>query len=347
MTSKRTAIRSRLLAALLAAAPCAAAALEPAVHGEATFGVDTNPLREARGEQGAYPFLGTILDLGLAYGGERTQLRAALSEGARLFLAPEARDADMLASRLDLDGTWSAGEQGEVGATLALRDLSERGGVRSETGGTLRVDSRVRVHRFDVETNGGFSVLYPRTSLLEDFLSVGPDAGIELGFAPRPRQRVRIGWELRARRFPKWAQERWDVANGLVLDWSQRGTIIAGGGYGLTVNQSSVPGGAYVRHRIWVRAATELPWEVTLAAQGSLQWSNYPGGLISQAERLLAENDERENALELRFSRPIGHDFEAVLKVAAYGSELSAGAGAERLPYSREVVQLSIGWRPE
>ncbi len=347
MTSKRTALRTSLLVALLAASPVAATAVEPALHGEATVGFDTNPLREASGEEGIYPFLGTILDVGLAHGGEQTQLRAALSEGARLFLGPEARDADMLASRLDLDGTWSAGDQGEVGATLALRDLTERGGVRSETGGSLRIDTRVRVHRFDVETNGGLSVSYPRTSLLGDFLALGPDAGIDVGFAPRPRQRLRIGWELRARRYPRWSEERWDVANGLVLDWSQRGTIIAGGGYGLTVNQSSVAGGAFVRHRIWARAAAELPWQVTLAAQGSLQWSNYPGGLASPAERLLAENDERENAIELRFSRPIGHDLEAVLKLAAYGSELSAGTGSDPLRYGREVVQLSIGWRPE
>jgi len=347
MTSKPNAIRSRLLAVLLAVCPAAAAAIEPTVHGEATLGFDTNPLREASGEQGIYPFLGTILDLGLVHGGERTQVRAAFSEGARLFLDRNARDADLLASRIDLDWTWSAGDQGEVGVALALRDLSEHGGVRSETGGAFRVDSRIRVSRFDVETSGGFSVSYPRTSLLEDFLSIGPDAGIALGFAPKHRQRLRVGWELRARRFPKWPEERWDVANGLVLDWSQRGTIIAGGGYGLSFNQSSVPGGAYIRHRLWVRAAAELPWEVTLAAQASLQWSNYPGGLISPAERLLAENDERENALELRFSKPIGKDFEAVLKLAAYGSELSAGAGADPLRYGREVAQVSIGWRPE
>jgi hypothetical protein len=234
-----------------------------------------------------------------------------------------------------------------VGANLALRDLSERGGVRSETGGALRLDSRVRVDRFDVEMAGGLGFSYPRTSVLEDYLSIGPDAGVALGFSPRPRQRLKIGWELRARRYPKWAEERWDVANGLVVDWGQRGSVIAGCGYALTVNQSSVPGGAYLRHRFWARGAVELPWDVTLAFQGSLQWSNYPGGLLSPAERLLAENDERENALELRFSRPIGHDLEAVLKVAAYGSELSAGGGTARQDYYREVVQLSVGWRPE
>jgi hypothetical protein len=324
--------------------------VEPVVHAEATTGVDTNPRREAGGEQGAYPFLGAIVDVGIAHGGEQTTLRAALSEGARLFSpysGAGASEADVLASRLDLDGTWAAGEQGEVGATLALRDLSERGGVRSETGGSLRLDTRVRLARFDVEAAGGLSALYPRTSRLEDFASVGPDAGFEVGFAPVARQRVRIGWELRARQYPKWPVERWDVANGLVVDWSLRGSPIAGGGYSLTVNQSSVPGGSYVRHRLWIRAAAELPWEVTLAALGSLQRSNYPGGLIADAERLIAENDERENALELRFSRPIGRGFEGVLKLAAYGGELSSGDGGARLPYRREVIQLSIGWRPE
>lgn len=346
MTRTRSKTRSRILAALVALAPAAAAAVEPAVHAEATLGFDTNPLREAGGEQGVYPFLGAIVNAGLAHGGERTRLRATLSEGARLF-SDEARDADVLASRLDLDGAWMGGDHGEVGATLALWDVSERGGVRSESGGSLRLETRVRLHRFDVETNAGLSANYPRTSLLEDFRSIGPDAGLALGFSPLPRHRLRVGWELRVRTFPKWEEDRWDVANGLVLDWSQRGAFIAGGGYALTVNQSSVPGGAYLRHRIWVRAATELPWEVTLAAQGSLQWSNYPGGLLSPAERLLAENDERENALELRFSRPLARDFEAVLKLAAYGSELSAGGGTARQDYLREVVQISIGWRPE
>lgn len=344
MTAKRAAHLLPLLAVL---GPAAAAAVEPALHGEATIGMDTNPLREASGEQGIYPFLGTIVDLGLAHGGENTRLRAALSEGARLFLSEHARNADMLASRLDLDGAWQAGEQGEVGATLALRDLSERGGVRSETGGSARLDTRVRLARFDVEAGAGGSFLFPRTSLLRDFASIGPDAGVEVGFAPVARQRLRIGWDIKARHFPRWVGERWDVANGLVLDWSRRGSLIAGGGYGLTMNQSSAAGGGYVRHRLWVRAAAELPLEVTLAALASLQWSNYPGGLIAPAERLLAENDERENAVELRFSRPIGHDFEGVLKVAAYHSELSSGSGKARLPYSREVIQFSIGWRPE
>ena len=346
MTSS-TPIRSRLLAALVAALPAAAVAVEPAVHGEATLGFDTNPLREVSGEQGIYPFLGTIVDVGLAYGGERSQLRAALSEGARLFLNRAVRDADMLATRLDLDGTWNAGNQAEVGATLALRDLSERGGVRSETGGSLRVDSRVTVGRFDVETAAGLSALYPRTTLLEPFLSLGPDAGLALGFSPLPRHRLRVGWDYRVRHFPKWEVERWDVANGLVVDWSQRGSIIVGGGYAFTVNQSSAPKGAFQRHRIWARAATELPWEVTLAAQGSLQWSNYPGGVPLAEQKRLAENDEAENTIELRFSKAIGADFEAVLKLGYYRSELSAGAGSDALPFGREVVQFSIGWRPE
>lgn len=348
MSVRHTSTPSRLLAAFLAVAPAAATAIEPAVHAEGTVGFDTNPLRETGGEHGLFPFLGTILDLGLAHGGEQTQLRASLSEGARLFLSGEARDADMLASRLDLVGAWSSGDQGQVGASLTVRDLSERGGIRSETGGSLHLDTRFVISQFDVESGGGLTVSYPRTSLLEDFVSFGPDAGVAFGFSPWPNHRLRVGWELQTRRYPKWpVEDRMDMANGVVVDWSQRGALIAGGGYAFSVNQSSVAGGAYQRHRFWVRAGATLPWEITFAAQGSLQWSVYPGGLISPAVRLLAENDERENALELRFSRPITHYLEAVLKLALYGSELSAGPGSAKQDYLREVVQFSIGWRPE
>jgi hypothetical protein len=332
--------------ALVALWPAAAGALSPAVHAEATLGVDTNPLREAGGEQGAYPFLGALLDLGLAHGGERTTLRAALSEGARLY-SPDAKDADVLATRLDLDGSWSASNRLELGASLAVRDLSELGGVRSETGGQLRLDARLRAARFDLEGGGGVSALYPRTSRLEDFASVGPDATLGVGFSPTKGQRARLAWELRIRSFPLWPTPRDDIANGLVVDWSRRGSIIAGVGYGFTVNSSSIEGGSYRRHRVWLRAAAELPWEVTLAASASLQRSTYPDGLVADADRLLAENDEKENALELRFSKAVARDFEAVLKVAAYGGEFSTGDAGARLEYRREVIQLSIGWRPE
>jgi hypothetical protein len=337
--------RRLALVALLAAAPLLARPIEPVIHAEGSLGVDTNPLREAGGEQGAYPFLGALLDVGLARGGERTTLRATLSEGARLY-ALGAQDANVLASRLDLDGSWAADERLDLGGSLAVRDLSELGGVRSETGGQLRLDARLKASRFDVEVGGGVSALFPRTRRLEDFASVGPDAGISFGFSPADRHHLRVGYELRVRTFPSWPTSREDVANGLVIDWSRSGSVIGGLGYALTGNHSNVPGGTYLRHRVWARAAAELPWDVTVAAVGSLQWSNYPGGLIADTERLLAENDERENALELRFSRPVGRNLEAVLKLAAYGSELSAGTG-ERLPYRREVVQFSIGWRPE
>lgn len=345
-TTVRHSIPPRLLATLLALAPCAALAVEPAIHAEATLGFDTNPLREEAGvDRRIYPFIGAIADVGLAYGGERSRLLASFTEGARLH--PTASDADLLATRVDLAGALASGEQGEVGATLAFRDISQRGGVRSETGGSLRIDTRVRLARFDVQSGAGLSALYPRTSRLEPFASIGPDAGIELGFTPAARQRVRVGWELRVRNHPKWPEERWDWANGLVVDWSRRGSPIVGGGVELTWNQSTVPGAAYFRNRLWMRAAGELPWDVTLAVLGSLQWSNYPGGLAADGERLLAENDESENALELRVSRPLWRDLEAALKLAAYGGEFSRGDGGERSGYWREVVQLSIGWRPE
>lgn len=347
MTSPRMSTPLPLVAALaLLAVPAAATAIEPAIHAEASLGFDTNPLREAGGEQGLYPFVGAIVDAGLVHGGDRTTLRAALSEGARLY-SPSASDADVLASRLELEGTWAATRRLELGGVLTARDLSELGGIRSETAGQARLEARFRVARFDVELGAGFSALYPRTSLLEDFASVGPDAGVGVGFAPIDGQHLRLGWELRGRSFPQWPTHRYDLANAGAVEWTRRGSTIAGAGYALTYNDSTATGGSYVRHRIWVRAAAALPWEVTLAALGSLQWSYYPRGLVTDAERLLGENDERENALEVRFSRPLPHDLEAVLKFAAYLGEFSEGAGGNRLDYRREVVQLSIGWRPE
>jgi hypothetical protein len=286
------------------------------------------------------------VDAGLVHGGDRTTVRAALSEGARLY-APSASDADVLASRLELEGTWSATRRLELGGVLTARDLSELGGIRSETAGQARVEARFSIARFDVELGAGYSALFPRTRLLEDFASLGPDAGVGVGFSPVDGQHVRLGWELRGRDFPDWETHRYDLANAGTVEWTRRGSMIAGAGYALTYNDSTASGGSYVRHRIWLRAAAALPWEVTLAALGSLQWSYYPRGLVTDAERLLGENDESENALEVRFSRPLAHDLEAVLKLGLYRGEFSSGDAGVRLEYRREVVQLSIGWRPE
>jgi hypothetical protein len=346
MISPRSAPTPLLATLAVLALPAAALAIEPALNAEASLGFDTNPLREADGERGLYPFVGAIVDAGLVHGGDRTTLRAALSEGARLY-APSASDANVLASRLELEGTWAATRRLELGGVLTARDLSERGGIRSETAGQARLEARFRISRFDVELGAGLSALYPRTNLLEDFASVGPDAGVGVGFVPADGHHLRLGWELRGRDFPNWSSHRYDLANAGAVEWTRRGSMIGGAGYTLTYNDSTASGGSYVRHRIWVRAAAALPWEVTLAALGSLQWSYYPRGLVTDAERFLAENDEQENALEVRFSRPLAHDLEAVLKVAAYRGEFSSGDEGVRLKYRREVIQLSIGWRPE
>jgi hypothetical protein len=339
------------LAAAIALGPAAVRAVEPAVHAEASIGIDTNPLREAGGEQGAYPFVGGIADVGLAYGGERTALNVSLSEGFRLFLAPwepTVSDADVLASQLAVAGTWSPSDPLELGAGLFLRDLSERGGIRSETGGRARLDAKLRLARFDLVAGGGASALYPRTQRLEHFASVGPDAGVEVGFSPVAGQRVRLGWELHQRHYPRWTPgSRDDVANGLVLEWSRRGPVILGAGYAFTRNRSTVPGGFYLRHRVWLQAATALPWDSTLALLGSLQRSTYPDGILSDALRLVGENDERENAIEARIARPLGKDLEIVIKAGAYLGEFATGDKGKLIPYRREVVQLSIGWRPE
>jgi len=142
-----------VLLALAALLPAAPRAVEPAIHAEATLGVDTNPLREAGGEQGAYPFLGAIVDVGVAHGGEQTTLKASLSEGARIFLpiaGADVADANVLASRLDLDGTWAATSQpvgSEMRFTLKEQNSQILGaGTYREVAGTTGALAVAGVH---------------------------------------------------------------------------------------------------------------------------------------------------------------------------------------------------------
>ncbi len=328
------------LAALLA--PAAPRAWEGDYRLEGSAGTDSNPLRSSTGSS-ADGFLESVLEAHGRAEGDRGALRASLSEGGRLFFATP--DANVLATRAEAEASTPVSDRAMLGALLALHDLSEQGGVRSETGGRAAATGRLEIRGTQLLFAAGFGASYPRATELRLFTSRGPEAGLTFSFGAGPGHAVELGYELRRRIFPRWDGGRADVGQTAYGDWIWRGPVVIGLGYAFTFNSSDVSGGDYHRHRVTLRAATLLPFGWSLALNGSLQRSVYPGGTFTDAPALLAQGDEKQNALELRLSRALGERLEIALKAGAYASEL--GSAGVRLPYDRQVIQVALGWRLE
>jgi len=333
-----------LLVAVALLAPGAPGAWEGNVRLESGAGADSNPLR-ASGGSAAAGFGEVVLDARTAAADERGELRAALSEGARIFVG--APDANVLATRAELTGGASVGSAGAIGATFSFRDLSEQGGVRSETGGLAAATGRLDVGASRLRLSLGWSATVPRAAQVRPFAAQGPEAVLVAALGLGRAQSLEIAYGYRFYTYPRWAQHesRADQTHTASIDWMLRGPVVVGFGYFFSYNESSVPGGAYQRHHLQFRVAAPLPLGWSIAVHGSLQRSVYPDGFYTDAQVLLAQGDEQQNAFELRLARPFGDRVELVLKAGAYASEL-ASAGT-RLPYDRQVVQLAVSWRLE
>jgi hypothetical protein len=327
--------------------PRLAAAADLGLRAEGAAGVDTNPLREA-GETRPDAFVGAVLEANGAGHSDRLAWRGSGSIGGRLFV--RTPDANVIATRIEGSGVLSLGSRGELIASLALRDLSERGGVRTETGGSAQVGGAVIVDRVRVALIGGVAASVPRAPSLTRFASFGPDVGISALWEPGGRSSLFTELSGRYLAFPRWDEvnpgDREDHAFTSTAEWRWRGPVVLALGYSFTANRSSVRGGDYARSRLTARAATPLPSGLSLAIQASLQRSVYPDGVFTDTPLLLAFADEQQNAVEVRVARPFGDRLEIAVKAGYYASELSGGTGAG-VPYQRALVQVGVGWRAE
>lgn len=331
-------------AALALLVPAAARAGDAALRLEVGGGVDTNPLRLADRARGSDGFVSAVAAGSFATETGPLTLRGSLSEGARSY--PSQQEANLVASRLELGLGGAVSRKLRLEGVVAFRDLTEQGGLRSETGGRAALEASLRAGSSRLGFSAAFEALTPRDDALEPYGWYGPAGAISITRPAGENQTVRAGFDFARRVFPRWdgPEGRDDDVLTASVEWMRRRPVILGVAYAFTADFSSVRGGDYRRHRLTARAAVTLPGDTTLAVQGSVQGSIYPAGFSTDQPVLLAQADSSQNALELRVSRPLNRRLELALTAAAYGSELSGG-GAPRVEYEREVIQLGLSWR--
>ena len=134
---------------------------------------------------------------------------------------------------------------------------------------------------------------------------------------------------------------RLDAPLRATVQFSSARLVFLNVNYTLLRNISNSYGESYTRHRVRALVGARLPAEVTLSAQGSLQVTAYDEG-VSVGQRLfLADDDESQNVLQIKLSRPLLIGIVAEGRLAFYGNELAR----EGVRFSRTT--LSFGLRAD
>jgi hypothetical protein len=334
--------------AALAAAALAAWAAVPAradggswrVRLEAGPGVDANPLRiVGDADPSAAAFTGGALRAQGRLNASRWTLDGRWSEGFRVFV--RAPDAHLLASRVDGAARWAATERLELGLDAMGRDLTERGGARDlrEARGMARLALTTGNVRWGA--GAGWTGSAPLATGLRVFQRDGPGASLSAAVRVAREHAVALGYSYAAWRYRDWPSGRDDDEHAASVEWRWDGPVLTALGYTFEVNDSSVGGGSWRRHRATAQLAADLALGVDVAARGTLQRSSNPSGLILSEQFFVREGDESQNALELQLARELDPGVELALKLAHYRSELGA---AEGLGFRRTVAQLALAW---
>ncbi len=356
-----------LLAALSGLASQAALAEEWSLRlrAQAAEEYDSNAHR-VPGGQGDF-LTRLLLQASAGYAAPELAFQADYACGAKLFYRETSEH--LVANQLELSLLHRPLPARQVGLRAGLRDATQATHGRDYLLGHLAMYLRVRpLDALGVEaTAGGRGFLFKpddaaaRAEGAPRFSHAGPAAGLSLqaalgaGFGlslayafdvrffrdparvpgeegpvagPRARQDERHALSARA---------RWRGAF-----WGER-RLIAQLGYGFTANPSNSLGSTARWHRLEAVLSAELPADLSLHLMGSVQLTDFPGGLYVDQAAYEPDADENENAFVARLNWRFWGPLLLVAQVAVYRNTFAMGSG-EQPDFSRETYQLGLAW---
>ncbi|MBJ6761166.1 hypothetical protein JGU66_10360 [Myxococcaceae bacterium JPH2] len=324
---------------------------QTALKGTARLLVDSNAPRD----YASGPEAPSTLDLALSVlgaaearrTGERTQLLGRYELGARKYSAFPGEDT--LIQSGAVEGSLALGTEWGVGVEGHAKD--RRGGSRaySDLGASLFAEYAPDV-RLALRLNLGPRRFVYRANPSANF------GGLEVGglaryrFNRRHSLNVFGGWgsrgygtqaRLPGDAVPETYTRRHDGAIQVGAGYAYRGPVALGLTYTYQETDSNSFGETMLRHRVTANAGVRLPWRLSLFVQGSLGLSRYPDGIYLSPEIILVEEDEGQDSLSLKLTRPVSEHVDL---------EVSWGLWSTRLPhnglsYSRQLMGVGITWR--
>ena len=282
---------------------------------------------------------------------ERSQLVGRYELGARKYLG--FSEEDTLVQAGALEGSLALGS--ELGVGLEGHAKDRRGGTRaySDLGTSAFLEYAPDV-RLALRLRGGARRFVYRPDATANF--GGPELGLVGRYRFNRRHSVSVfgdwgsrGYGTQARTRPSAPGvspvaspgRREDGALTAGVSYTYRGPVALGLTYAYQEVSSNSFGETVLRHRVSGNAGLRLPWRLTLLAQGSLGFTGYPDGIYLSPEIILVEEDEGQNSLSLKLSRPVTEKVDA---------EVSWGLWSTRLPrngltYTRQVFGVGFTWR--
>ena len=202
---------------------------------------------------------------------------------------------------------------------------------------------------------GGYGFFYPQGPQFENYMSVGPHAGLRARFLLSRRHSASAGYEIGQRRFPQWINEdRNDLSQQGGVGYHYRGPVLLSADNALNHNRSNVTGGGYLGHRVTGRGAFALPADVTLAAQLAIQFFDFRSGIPDS--RLggdsIGYREDLQNHAELKLSRPLAEsipNWELSIRASYFYSDLPSdpSRSVDPLQFNRGVFVAAISWRSD
>lgn len=315
-------------------------------------GIDTNAGRDFVTGSQTTPLDGVvsaIAQLEAQVRGERGRLSGRYDVGARKFIRQPSEDTVIQSAVLD--GSLYAGRYFDFGILGRARD--RRGAGRDYT--DLSAEAYVGFvpnAKVDLRLFAGAHRFLYWNSLAASFYAPTVSISVRYRFDKRHSMTVSGNYEPRlynARNFPNpnldppaVLAQRADNVITVGVSYAYRGPFVLTVAYSYIDSTSSSWGETYQRHRGALTAGVKLPWQWTFLGNVAFQWALYPDGLFLSQDLNISEDDENQNAVSVKFVRPLGEHFAFDARYAFYFNRLMT----TDYTYLRQMamVGLSAKW---
>ncbi|MBX7114971.1 MAG: hypothetical protein K1X64_11645 [Myxococcaceae bacterium] len=311
-------------------------------------GVDTNPARDFVTGGATTPLDGmvsAIAQLEAQARGERGRLSGRYDVGARKFMRLPSEDTVIQSAVLD--GSLYAGRYFDFGLLARARD--RRGAERDYT--DLSAEAYLGFTpsgKVDLRVFGGAHRFLYWNGIAASFYTPTVSFSVRYRFDKRHSMSVTGNYEPRlynALSFPnpgldppEVRAQRSDNVFTAGISYAYRGPFALTVAYSYVDSTSNSWGETYRRHRGTLTAGVKLPWRWTFLGNLALQWAQYPDHMFLSQDLNISEDDENQNAVSVKFVRPLGEHFAFDARYAFYFNRLVT----TDYTYLRQVAMLGV-----
>jgi hypothetical protein len=323
---------------------------------------DSNPTRSfdssASTAPSWTPALFTAGNLGLSYSGTQLSALVTYELGARQYLFSSVGAMGTLTQQLSAQGTYALGPLFYAGVNGLVRDrLSEAPQVDGQRPyallqgmGELGLRPQRRMS-LSLAAGAQRFVLFDSDPTIFGYSYSGPLARLTANYRPWTHHgfTATVGYEPRkynaqATPVPGSAPgpgvQRQDTVIYIDAGYSYRGPFLARLGYEYLEQDSNSYQQTSRHHRFTGSVGIPLPWELTVLAQGCLQFASYPQGLDLNTV-FLTSDEENTSFVSAGLSRPIAGELDADLRYSFYGSTFQSNG----FSYHRHLVSAGVTYR--